>query len=79
MNYKLFCKSMWGDVKRAMKATDWKASYLKTISEIEPQRNKLDNAERFFINTLKKQIENEVAVSSYQVRGLSQIWKRVVA
>lgn len=66
-------------MKRAMKTTDWKASYLKSISEIEPHKGRLDPIENLFIEALKMQIQNEVAVSHYQVRGLNQIWRRVVS
>lgn len=55
----------------------WTKNYMKSISEIEKQDAKLTPHERGFVSFLKRQVENEIAVSSHQSRSLEKIWKKV--
>lgn len=57
----------------------WTENYLQSISEIEARVEELMPHEFVFVTALKKQIENEVAVSRLQARDLDEIWQRVVA
>lgn len=57
----------------------WTENYLKSISEIEAHQEKLSGYERGYVDSLRRQIAREIAVSSYQSRLLEKIWKRVVA
>lgn len=57
----------------------WTENYLKSISEIEAHPEKLSGYERGYIDSLRRQIAREIAVSSYQSRLLEKIWQRVVA
>lgn len=79
MNLKTFISNILAAAKRVAKPTDWKEGYLQLIAEIEPNKSRLDTAERFFVDTLKKQIDNEVAVSRHQAVALNEIWERVAS
>jgi hypothetical protein len=57
----------------------WTDEYLEMVEDCEKREERLTDWERKFIDSIRKQLEQERLLSAKQMQALDNIWERVTA
>ena len=59
-----------------MKSQGWADEYLQQITDCENRESRLSDWDRTFLDSIKRRLEQGIALTTKQIEKLDEVWER---